>query len=91
MDAIEICYRLRRSGYTQRAVATELNVSISVVGNVIHDRVTAHAVATFIAQKIGVSVQELWPQRYVFKPRGASARRGHGTADGSDGKDLPKG
>jgi len=75
-DPLEINYRLRRAGYTQRAVARELNVSLSVVGNVIHDRVTSHGVAVFIARLIGSDVQELWPNRYVFKPRGASPRRG---------------
>ena len=75
-DPLEINYRLRRAGYTQRAVARELNVSLSVVGNVIHDRVTSYGVACFIASAIGESAESLWPGRYIFKPRGASPRRG---------------
>ena len=76
MDAIEIIYQLRRLGKSQAQLARELGVSGGVVNNVIHDRITAHAVATHIAALLGHEVGEVWPDRYVFKPRGAAANRG---------------
>jgi lambda repressor-like predicted transcriptional regulator len=69
MDALEITYLLRRAGKTQRQVALDLGVATGVVNNVIHDRITAYGVASHIAQLIGKEVEELWPDRYRFKPR----------------------
>ena len=63
-------YRLRRLGKTQADIARDLGVSGGVVNGVIHDRTTAHAVASHIAGLLGCTVQQLWPERYVFKPRG---------------------
>ena len=69
MDAVEINYRLRRLGKTQAQIAEEVGVSGGVVSNVIHGRITAHAVATYIAGLLGLRVEDIWPERYVFKPR----------------------
>lgn len=69
MDAVEINYRLRRLGKTQAQIAREVGVSGGVVSNVIHGRVTAYAVAKHIANLLALEVQEIWPERYVFKPR----------------------
>jgi Ner family transcriptional regulator len=75
MDAIEINYRLRRLGKTQTQIARELGVQCGVVSNVIHGRITAHAVAQHIAVLLGQSVQDIWPDRYVFKPRTQASKR----------------
>lgn len=75
MDALEINYRLKRAGLSQKAIASELGVSQSVVGNVIHNRITAFEVASYIARALGEEVTVLWPDRYTFKPRGRSAQR----------------
>lgn len=69
MDAVEINYRLRRLGKTQAQIAREVGVSGGVVSNVIHGRITAHAVALYIAGLLGLRIEEIWPERYVFKPR----------------------
>lgn len=69
MDAVEINYRLRRLGKTQAQIAREVGVSGGVVSNVIHGRITAHAVAQHIAGTLGLRIEELWPERYIFKPR----------------------
>ena len=53
MDALEINYRLKRAGLSQKAIACELGVSQSVVGNVIHNRITAFEVASYIARALG--------------------------------------
>lgn len=75
MEAFEIIYRLRQAGVTQALLARQLGVSQAVVGNVIHDRITAFSVAEHIAQVVGLEIRELWPTRYSFKPRGPSASR----------------
>jgi Ner family transcriptional regulator len=69
MEAVDIIYRLRKLGKTQSDLARDLSVSAAVVNNVIHNRATCHAVATHIAGLLALSLDELWPGRYVFKPR----------------------
>jgi len=46
-----------------------------VINNVIHGKVTAYSVALHIAKLIGCELNEIWPDLYVFKPRGPSKRR----------------
>jgi lambda repressor-like predicted transcriptional regulator len=75
MDGLEIAYRLKRLGVSQAGLARELGVSSSVVGNVIHGRISAFEVASHVATLLGMSAAELWPQRYTFRPRGPSPRR----------------
>lgn len=69
MDAVEINYRLRRLGKTQAQIAREVGVSGGVVSNVIHGRITAYSVAQHIAGLLGLRIEEIWPERYIFKPR----------------------
>lgn len=75
MDAIEINYRLRRLGKTQTQVAQELGIRGGVVSNVINDRVSAYAVAQYIAELLQLRVEDIWPDRYVFKPRASTSKR----------------
>jgi len=75
MDAVEIIYRLRRLGKSQAQIARDLGVTGGVVNNVIHDRITAYEVASHIAGLLTCRIEELWPARYTFKPRGPSAHR----------------
>ncbi|TLN01082.1 transcriptional regulator [bacterium] len=74
MDALDISYRLKRLGKTQSEIARDLGVRQGVVSNVIHDRATAHSVASYIAELLGMRVEELWPDRYCFKPRAPTRR-----------------
>lgn len=74
MDAIEINYRLRRLGKTQTRIAKDLGVRGGVVSNVIHNRATAHAVAQHIAGLLEMRVEDIWPNRYVFKPRATKSK-----------------
>lgn len=76
VDGLEIAYRLKRLGVSQAELARELGVSASVVGNVIHGRISAFEIASHVAALLGTSAAELWPQRYTFRPRGRSPRRG---------------
>lgn len=75
MDTVEIIYRLRRLGKSQAQIARDLGISGAVVNNVIHGRITAFAVASHIASLLGSTVEEMWPGRYTFKPRGPAANR----------------
>ena len=75
MDAIEIIYRLQRLGKSQAQIARDLGVSSGVVNNVIHDRITAYEVASHVANLLDCRVDEIWPMRYSFKPRGPSSHR----------------
>ena len=74
MDALEISYRLKRLGKTQSAIARDLGVRQGVVSNVIHDRATAHGVASYIAELLGMRAEDVWPDRYCFKPRAPTRR-----------------
>ena len=75
MDAVEINYRLRRLGKTQAQIAREVGVSGGVVSNVIHGRITAYAVAQHIASLLGLRIEDIWPERYIFKPRQRQSHR----------------
>ena len=75
MDALDISYRLKRLGKTQSEIARDLGVRQGVVCNVIHDRATAHGVASYIAGLLGMRIEELWPDRYCFKPRAPTRRK----------------
>ena len=61
MDALDISYRLRRLGKTQSQIARELGVR--------------QGVAAYIAQLLECQVEDLWPERYRFKPRGPASNR----------------
>lgn len=69
MDGFEISARLKRRGVAQADLARELRVSPSIVSNVVHNRATCFAVAQRIADVLGIAAEELWPGRYVFRPR----------------------
>lgn len=73
LQGLDIAYRLRTLGWTQVALAKDLQVSQGIVNNVIHDRATCHRVALRVAELLGSSLQELWPGRYEFKPRAKRA------------------
>lgn len=71
LSALEINYALNKCGVNQATIARLLSVSPSTVSSVIHGKVSSFVVAKFIAEKLNTSVDHLWPDRYVFKPRGA--------------------
>ncbi|MGB8517263.1 MAG: helix-turn-helix domain-containing protein [Gallionella sp.] len=72
-------------GKSQAQLARELGVSGGVINNVIHDRITSFAVATYIANLLNSKVDELWPDRYVFKPRGRAAHKNMQTGHETNG------
>lgn len=68
-DSLDIIFRLKRLGLTQTKLAADLSVTPSIINNVIHGRATCFSVANHIAVLLDTTVQTLWPDRYVFKPR----------------------
>lgn len=77
MEPLDIQYRLKKLGISQRALADELEVSQGVVSNTIRGRATSWTVANHIAGLLKMRPEELWPNRYCFKPR---PRRGSAAA-----------
>jgi Ner family transcriptional regulator len=71
MTSAEIQFNLKKLGHTQAKLALELKVSPAVVSNTILNRVTSWTVAQHIATLLGKKPEELWPDRYCFKPRQA--------------------
>lgn len=77
-DSLDIIFKLKRLGFTQSRLAVDLSVTPSIVNNVIHDRATCFPVANHIAQLLETRVQDLWPNRYVFKPRHSRVKPANG-------------
>ena len=69
MDPIDIIHELKKRGKSQTQLARDLDISNSVVNNVIHGKVTSHTVAQHIATFLGKQLNEIWPNQYVYKPR----------------------
>lgn len=69
MDHFEINCRIRQTGKTQPKIAKDLGISAATVNNVIRGRVSSFAVAQHIAELLECEVNQLWPDRYIFKPR----------------------
>jgi lambda repressor-like predicted transcriptional regulator len=55
---------LRKKRITQKAIAKEFGVSETVIHFVITDRSRSRRIAEYIAEKIGRSVDEIWPGSY---------------------------
>lgn len=56
---------LIRHGYTQKRVAKELNLSTPTIYQVINGTGKSRRVAEFIAKKIGLTLEQMWPGKYV--------------------------
>ncbi len=69
LSALEINYALNKCGVNQATIARLLSVSPSTVSSVVHGKVSSYIVAEFIAETLKTSVDQLWPNQYVFKPR----------------------
>lgn len=69
MEPIDIIHELKKRGKSQTQLARDLDISNSVVNNVIHGKVTSHTVAQYIATFLGKQLNDIWPEQYVYKPR----------------------
>lgn len=66
----DIRAELVRSGVTQAEIARALNRSTALVGQVIDGRTVSDHVRREIALRLGVSVEEIWPEYYLTRLAG---------------------
>lgn len=76
----DIAYALKLRGFSQRAIAKKHGLSPSTVCNVISGSDTSRRVAQYIADLIGLPIEQLWPGKYDTprqprKPRNPSRRK----------------
>lgn len=57
-----------RNAVKQRDIANELGVSEALVSRVIKGEATSRRVARSIAEKLGTTPENIWPDRYVGPP-----------------------
>ncbi len=58
---------LKKAGLSQKTIATDLKLSTSAVNGVIHGKYTSRPIAEYIAEKIGKTLEDIWPGRYADK------------------------
>ena len=80
MHPEQIKAEIRMRQTTPAAIADELRVSRTAVGQVINGKATSARIAKHIAGLLGMPVTVLWPQK---RKSGTGLRRVKGTAEGS--------
>lgn len=63
MHVEDIKAALRKQGWTLASIAKELNIGPSAVSHAL-TRQRSRRVEQVVARKLGLSPQEIWPQRY---------------------------
>jgi len=66
----DIKAELVRKGITQSDIARSRGVSVAQVNRVINYGVVSDHVRREIAQRLGVSVEEIWPEYYLARMAG---------------------
>ena len=64
MHPADIKAAIEKAGSSQRAIASDCEVTPSTVAHVIHGRGVSAKVAQSIAAITGLSLHQLWPARY---------------------------
>lgn len=64
MHPADIKAAMQKNNITQRVIAQELEISETLVNNVIAGRSASRRVARLIAEATGFSVEKMWPGRY---------------------------
>ncbi|WP_432745830.1 helix-turn-helix domain-containing protein [Methylobacter sp. G7] len=67
MHPADIKAALQKNNVTQRVIAHELEISETLVNNVIAGRSASRRVARLIAEATGFSVEQMWPGRYDYE------------------------
>ena len=62
MDAIDIKYHLAKKGYTLKAIADQLGITLSAVSQVILGRDTSRRISQAVADAIGLPLEEVFPK-----------------------------
>lgn len=68
MHPADIQAALKKSGLSQKTIATALQISTTAVNGVIHGKYTSRHIAEYIAEKLGKTLEDIWPGRYTDKP-----------------------
>jgi predicted transcriptional regulator len=63
MGGLEICYELRKRGWSQTQVARALGVTQSAVHQVIFNRIRSKKIRIFIAAILKEEVKSIWSDR----------------------------
>lgn len=63
MTGLQIRGLLLTRGYTMSRAADEIGVSINMVAMVVNRQRTSARVRRWIADKLGLSVNQIWPQK----------------------------
>jgi transcriptional regulator with XRE-family HTH domain len=67
MDPIEIQYRLRRKGISQKSIAQSLQVSDNAVSLIIKKRMVSARIMQAVADAIGIDVHLVFHEHFVNK------------------------
>ena len=65
MHPADIKAEIQKAGTSQAEIARELDVSKTVINNVIYGRMTSRRIAECIAEKIKKTLDEIWPDKYT--------------------------
>lgn len=63
MSGIEICFELKKRGWSQTRIARALQVTQSAVHQVIFNRVRSKRIRLFIAAILDKKVENIWSDR----------------------------
>lgn len=63
MRGLEICFELRKRGWTQTRIARSLGVTQSAVHQIIFNRARSKRIRSFIASILQKEVTEIWRDR----------------------------
>ena len=63
MSGIEICYELRKRGWTQTRIARAVGVTQSAVHQVIFNRIRSKKIRAFIAAILKEEIKTIWRDR----------------------------
>jgi lambda repressor-like predicted transcriptional regulator len=64
MTPTQLQKELKDLGYTNAALATEYGVHRSMVTNVIKHTLGSHPLRSFLASKVGLKPDAIWPEKY---------------------------
>jgi len=64
MSGLEICFELRKRGWTQTRIARALGVTQSAVHQVIFNRIRSEKIRAFIAAILKKEVKSIWPDHH---------------------------
>lgn len=65
MHPADIKAEIEKVGATQADLSRDLEVSKTVVNEVIYGRTTSRRIAEHIAKKIGKTLDDIWPGKYT--------------------------